>query len=224
MPLPLLWIESLPSHTDPASHHHAGLSPYAVWHTQQISLDLNSRQGMGNDTESHVGYVEEFLIVGIPGGGNALLNRLLSACMIFSTRMSWATMLMQKDCSWMSERMAGIWVPPLCAKIRPLHSPHIGGTVTEIGMHNFWNINANGTSLLQAQIAAWFVKSQCRYDFWSLNCGDKRCSNHCMRNKALCISPSESDWYMHNLTNEHSACLLHTPSRVLHSWLASWIG
>ena len=42
---------------------------------------------MGNDTESHVGYVEEFLIVGIPGGGNALLNRLLSARMIFSTRM-----------------------------------------------------------------------------------------------------------------------------------------
>ena len=30
---------------------------------------------MGNDTESHVGYEEEFLIVGIPGGGNALLNR-----------------------------------------------------------------------------------------------------------------------------------------------------
>jgi len=43
---------------------------------------------MGNDTESHVGYEEKFLIVGIPGGGNALLNRLLSARMIFSTRMS----------------------------------------------------------------------------------------------------------------------------------------
>ena len=46
--------------------------------------------------QSHGGYVEKFLIVGIPGGGNALLNRLLSARMIFSTRMSWATMLMQK--------------------------------------------------------------------------------------------------------------------------------
>ena len=102
-------------------------------------------------------------------------------------------------------------------------SQHIGGTVTDIGMHNFWNINANGPSLLQAQIAAWFVKSQCMYDFWSLNCGEKRCSNHCMRNKALCISPSKSDWYMHNLTNEHSAYLLHTPSRVLDSSLAGWM-
>ena len=48
---------------------------------------------------------------------------------------------------------------------------------------------------------------------------NRKCSNHCIETKALCMSPSCSKSQAEPLCH---ACLLHTLSRVLDSWLAGW--
>ena len=117
---------------------------------------------------------------------NALLNRLLSARMIFSTQMenSLPAIAISSYCMRDYYMIYGVSMHAWFLRSQ-LRRKDAAVTAWEIKQSAYLLLNLLACLLhtpsrmlhswlaMQAWIAKWFMKSQCMHDFWSLNCGEK---------------------------------------------------